>query len=84
MSDTCDHKPLSEIDQKERRNKMYSGVESIDCADCGTTFILRRNQYKGTILLVKEDIVAGGTEEAGVPMHKTCLELWKTERRNDD
>jgi hypothetical protein len=57
MSDTCDHKPLSEIDQKERRDKMYSGVESIDCADCGTTFILRRNQYKGTILLVKEDIV---------------------------
>lgn len=52
----CNHDPLSEIDRKERRDKLYSGVESIDCPDCGETFILRRNHFDGEILLVKEDV----------------------------
>lgn len=54
-TDTCDHSALKSYDKQDRRDLLLED-EPVDCPDCGTTFIARRDHFAGDIYLIKQEV----------------------------
>lgn len=55
MTEPCDHSALEEYGKQERLELLLMD-DSVDCPGCGTTFIPRRDDFKGDIYLIKEEV----------------------------